>query len=514
MEWLDDVKQWKAGDASATERLREYVTPFVHGALLARMPHHLANALMAEALDTVLVSPEQVTKDSHFVTHAVAVARKLVKRTKPASLQERPSSDTTVAEGRQWLERLRALPEEVRERALWRLCEGIPGPELVEVLSLDEEQLKAELERGIGDTLVPAQSLAGAEYVWDLSGEPSTALARAETYAMSLRFDPLATPEPADVVNTAATFQDLSNAKVGEVRPEANPFGDFAPTRVQPSEAKGAKLQPANTFTDEKTQGAFDLPAAARGLVPKTEPAAPAVKTSGRQALVPPTPTQRSEPKVPKVFEDDRPSRKRPVLADERPSRKSTVPMNDGVGRRETMEAPIEPKPSQTRLDDDERPSRKTVPLNETLGRQSEHDEERPSRKTVPLNEAPGRQSTEHDDERPSRSKLQVRGKLDRPEESGRRRNPELEHKRRPVVTEPEAPGLSGVTPIGPVSESSIEPTDPEAERPVRSTQQAPMPNITEKLMPQPLNAGMRYVAIGVGGMLLLLAILWRLRVF
>lgn len=469
VEWLDDVKQWKAGDANATERLREYVTPFVHGALLARMPHHLANALMPEALDTLLVSPEQVTKDSHFVTHAVAVARKLVKRSKPASLQERPSSDSTVAEGRQWLERLRPLPDDVRERVLWRLCEGIPGPELCEVLSLDEEQLKAELERGIGDTLVPAQSLAGAEYVWDLTGEPSTALARAETYAMSLRFDPLATPEPADVVNTAATFQDLSNAKVGEVRPEANPFGDFAPTRVQASEAKGAKLQPANTFTDEKTQGAFDLPAAARGLVPKTEPAAPAVKTSGRQALVPPTPTQRSEPKVAKVFEDDRPSRKRPVLTDERPSRKTTVPMNEGVGRRETLEAPIEPKPSQTRHDDDERPSR---------------------------------------------SKLQVRGKLERAEESGRRKNPELEHKRRPVVTEPEALGLSGVTPVGPVSEPSIEPTDPESMRPSRPTQPSPMPNITEKLMPQPVNASVRYVAIGVGGMLLLLAILWRLRVF
>lgn len=500
MEWLDDVKQWKGGDANATERLREYVTPFVHGALLARVPHHLANALMAEALDTVLVSPEQVTKDLQFVTHAVAVARRLVKRTKPASLQERPSSDTTVAEGRQWLERLRPLPEEVRERVLWRLCEGIPGPELCEVLSLDDEQLRAELERGIGDTLVPAQSLAGADYVWDLSGEPSTALARAETYAMSLRFDPLATPEPADVVNTAATFQDLSNAKVGEVRPEANPFGDFAPTRVQVSEAKGAKLQPANTFTDEKTEGAFDLPAAARGLVPKTEPAAPAVKTSGRQAIVPPTPTQRSEPKVAKVFEDDRPSRKRPVLTDERPSRKTTVPMNEGIGRRETMEAPLEPKPSQTRLDD-ERPSRKTVPLNEPL------------------------RHADPDEERPSRSRLQVRGKLDRVEESGRRRNPELEEsgrrrnpelesRRRPVVTEPDAPGLSGMTPVGPVSEPSIEPTDPEAAARPTQSGPSPMPNITEKLMPQPVNAGMRYVAIGVGGMLLLLAILWRLRVF
>ncbi|MDP1916229.1 MAG: hypothetical protein Q8L14_08285 [Myxococcales bacterium] len=486
MEWLDDVKRWRTGDAAATERLREFVTPFVHGALLARMPHHAANALMPEALDTVMANAEQVTKDSGFVLHAVVVARRLAKANKRPSKQERPSTDSTVAEGRQWLERLRVFPEEIVERVVWRLAEGIPGPEQVEVLGLDEGELRSALERGIGDSLLPPQSLHGAEYVWDLAGEPSTQLARAETYAMSLRFDPLLPPEPADVVNTAATFQDLSNAQVGETRPEANPFGDFKPTRVVVAlapEPKSNRLPAAGSGGEEKTEGGFDLPAAARGLVPKTEPATPAVKTSGRQAMVPwasPAPTNRSAPKVAKVFDDDRPSKKRSA-DDDRPSRKMVAapPVPDErVGRKTTVEAPIQPAPSQTRVDED--------------------------------------------DERPSRNRIQVRGKLDRErgdesgrkrnpelergEESGRKKNPELEARRsRPIVTEPEGRGaVSGQTPVGPVSEPSLEPTNSESAP-------RPMPFVTEKLVPQPVSPAVRFVAIGVGGALLLVAIVWRL---
>lgn len=468
VEWLDDVKKWKTGDAAATERLREYVTPFVHGALLARMPHHVANATMPAALDAVMASAEQVTKDSGFVLHAVSVARRLAKATKRTSKQERPSTDSTVAEGRQWLERLRGLPEEIVERVLWRLAEGVPGPEQVEVLGLDEAELRTALERGIGDSLLPPQSLHGADYLWDLSGEPSTPLARAETYAMALRFDPLLPPEPADVVNTAATFQDLSNAQVGETRPEANPFGDFKPTRVVlPPEPKSNRLPAAGSGGEEKTEGGFDLPAAARGLVPKTEPATPAVKTSGRQAMVPaPVPTHRSAPKVAKVFDDDRPSKKRSP-DDERPSRKmaAAAPIPDErVGRKTTVEAPVQPSPSQTRIDDD--------------------------------------------DERPSRNRIQVRGKLDRErgEESGRKKNPELEARRaRPVVTEPEGrAAVSGQTPVGAVSQPSLEPTASESAP-------RPMPFVTEKLVPQPVSPAMRFVAIGLGAALLLLAIVWRL---
>jgi hypothetical protein len=278
---------------------------------------------------------------------------------------------------------------------------------------------------------------------------------------------------------------------VGETRPEANPFGDFKPTRVVtalPPEPKSSRLAPAGSGGEEKTEGGFDLPAAARGLVPKTEPATPAVKTGGRQAMVPTAPpvaTSRSASKVAKVFDDDRPSKKRSV-DDDRPSRKmaSAPPVPDErVGRKTTVEAPIQPTSSQTRVDDD--------------------------------------------DERPSRNRIQVRGKLDRErgDDSGRKRNPELERgddsgrkknpelhgsghearRARPVATEPEGRGsVSGQTPVGPVSEPSLEPTASESAP-------RPMPFVTEKLVPQPVSPAVRFVAIGVGGALLLVAIVWRL---
>ncbi|MDX2011435.1 MAG: hypothetical protein SFW67_14635 [Myxococcaceae bacterium] len=458
MEWLDDVPKWRQGDAAAAERLREYVTPFVHGALVARLPHHVANQKTPETLDQVLSTPGLLKQDAQLVQHAVSIARRLAARTRVASHQERPNPDSTRNEGRQWLERVRTLPEDVRERVVWRLVWGVPGPELCEVLGLEPAQLKAELERGVGDSMTPRQSLAGAEYLWDLSGEPSTALARTETFAMSLRFDPLEPPESAEAAFTAATFQDLTDAVVTEtnVRPEANPFGDFQPTRVAienklPPEPRSAGRMQPNAFpADEKTQGAFDLPAAARGLVPRADPQ-PSPKSASRAGL-PPSPERKREPpaRTTKLFDDDRPSKKR--VATE--------------GRKETMEAPAVPAPSQTRVDDDDRPSR---------------------------------------------SKLQVRGRVDA-ETSGRKKNPEVEARRvsKPIDTAPDAPAVakSEVTPIGAPSEPSLEPTDPE------SAPKGRMPVVTERLTPQPVTPATRYVLIGVVGMSLFLAILWRLGVF
>jgi hypothetical protein len=459
VEWLDDVPRWRQGDAAAAERLREYVMPFVHGALVARLPHHVANQKTPETLDQVMTTPGLLKSDAQFVLHAVTVARKLAARTRVASLQERPNPDSTRSEGRQWLERVRTLPEELRERVVWRLVWGVPGPELCEVLALEASVLQAELEKGVGDTMSPRQSLAGAQYLWDLSGEPSTALARAETYAMSLRFDPLEPPESAEAAFTAATFQDLTDAVVTEAnaRPEANPFGDFNPTRVapepklSPEPRSNGRLAPPNAFSaDEKTQGAFDLPAAARGLVPKAD-AAPSPKSASRPGL-PPSPERKREPapRTSKLFEDDRPSKKRPPAE----------------GRKETVEAPAAPSPAQTRVDDDERPSR---------------------------------------------SKLQVRGRVDA-ETSGRKKNPEHEARRvsKPIDTSPDAPAVakSDVTPIGRPSEPSLEPTDPE------SAPRGRMPVVTERLTPQPVTPQARYLLIGVVGMSLLLAILWRLGLF
>jgi RNA polymerase sigma-70 factor, ECF subfamily len=346
VEWLDDVKRWKAGDAAATERLREYVTPFVHGALLARMPHDVANALMPEALITVMANADAVTKESGFVLHAVAVARRLAKLARHAVTHERPSTDSIVVEGRQWLERLRSFPEELIERVVWRLVEGVPGPELMAVLELDEGELREGLERGIGDSLVPPQSLRGAPYVWDLSGEPSTELARAETFATALRFDPLYPPEL--VVDTAATVLDLSSSTVNGARPEANPYGDFRPTLVV-REPQPNRPSPVAGSDEGKTEGGFNLPAAARGVVSKTELETPALKTSGRQA-VGPTPglAHRTVLKGARRVEDERASKRRNASED-RPTRKkvaTVLSLDEGVSRTATFDAT-----AQTRIE-------------------------------------------------------------------------------------------------------------------------------------------------------------------
>lgn len=495
MEWIDDVRHWKAGDPAAAERLRDYVTPFVHGALLARLPHHVANALTPDALGHAFRSPQAVTRDAGFVSHAIALARKLAQSRK-TDRQERPTTDGTVAEGRQWLERLRTVTsEEARELVIWRLVEGIPGPELVDVLSIDETVIRPAIERGIGDAMVPPQSLAHVPYVWDVSGEPSTQLARTETYAMALRFDPLATPEPADVANTGGTFQDLDDAKVGDVRPDANPFGDTAPTRVH-TDAK-AKLLPAGGFTEEKTEGAYDLPAAARELQARTEVATPVVKAPLPPKSVPPSArssTFKSEPKVAPVIDDERPSRRR-VLDPQRGA---------DVGRRETLEAPVE-----------------TTPM-------------------TPLTAA------ELEDERPSRSKLQVKGKLDQalrkrteplgPEEpSAKRRAPADDERRRELGPEepsarrrdPEESARRKNPELGddsgrrrnPENQRRSEPREPVASASQPSIDTVPegnpkQPAVTERYTPEPINPLIRIGVVAVVAFSLLLAIAWRLGFF
>ncbi|MCA3015043.1 MAG: hypothetical protein INH41_21865 [Myxococcaceae bacterium] len=326
MEWLDDVRRWRAGDAEATERLREYVVPFVHGALLARLPHHLANQLTPEALGALLSRPDLVEAEAGFVRHAVALATQLAGQSSAASLQERPTSDTTRNEGRQWLERLRGLPDEVRERVIWRLVWGIPGPELCEVLGVEAGPLQRELERGVGDTMAPRQHLGGAGYVWDLSGEPSTALARAETYAMSLRFDPNEPPESADAAFTAATFQDLSDSVVTDSSSHG-PARPAAPRVASPVlEARLPRSPKAGGFdADEKTQGAVDIPAAARGVVPKPD-AQPASKSAPRAALAAPPERRADGAAAPVSPDDERSGRRRSLVAhDERAARRRSA---------------------------------------------------------------------------------------------------------------------------------------------------------------------------------------------
>jgi len=451
VEWLDDVSGWKAGDAAATERLREYVTPFVHGAVLAQWPHHQTNARMGQVLDEVMAAQQQVKLVEQFVQVAVAIARKVSKGAPAGGRQERPTTDPTVSEGRQWLERVRTLPEARRERVLWRLTEGISGPELCEVLGLSADEVRVDLERGLGATMVPAQSLVGVDYVWDLSSEPTTALARLETWATSLRFDALAAPEPDDAAQNGATFEDLSSLlEAARVQPEANPFSSAERTAMP----RVLLRSPSSASFDEKTHGGFDLPAAARGLVPKVD-ASPAPRSAARAAMVIPGPERRRED-----------------------------------GPRPTLPSPHDERP---------RPSR-------PRGAEAKPDEERSNRARNPELTA-----RDEDDARPGRSRIAA-APLKAREDSGRKRNPELEHRRQAARTAlshdaPLIEPVSAATPVGPVSEPSIEPTDPERAPSARARALVIEP------VPRPVPASSRLVWLTVVALLLLAAVAWRVGV-
>jgi hypothetical protein len=265
VEWRHDLQLWRSGDSAAAERLREYITPFVHGVLLARFPHHVANSQTSTVLDQAMAAVPSPAQDTNFVQQAVATARRFARLNPTSKAGERVTADALVNEARRWLERVRQLEEASREVVIWRMTGGIPGEELVTVLGADRLELRVQLERGVEETMGVTFDLTGDEYLWRFEGEPSTQLARLETIAIVLRFDPRAPLEPISGKgsNNAATFQDLDVPvqplpQLDEVR---------RPKRPDASEPRSGSRQVVSSYEkDEKTKGAYNLPAAARGM--------------------------------------------------------------------------------------------------------------------------------------------------------------------------------------------------------------------------------------------------------
>lgn len=288
MSWRDDVTPAQAGDPAALERLREFLTPFLHGVALAHAPHHAVERLMPRLLDelgAVLLGADA----SAAGILALALARRLAKQAGQAGLEEQAHPDAALRDARQVLGRLRALPEGPREWLLLRLVEGVPGPELVEVTNAVAAELRAELERGATEAataLGQPQAFAGDAYLWELLGTPGPLLAQLEMQLPALRYDPQAAPAPAEAPHTAGTLQDLAPVG-GPPRTPGRP-GPFdqpdetavgaPPHRAVPQaptlpEVRAAPLG-ANPFEPvARTVAATDLPAEARGQLP--EPAAP-----------------------------------------------------------------------------------------------------------------------------------------------------------------------------------------------------------------------------------------------
>ncbi len=299
MEWREDVGPARAGDAAARERLREYLTPFAHGVALASSPHHVTDRLVPKILDEAMRTLGGVD-DASIGVHVMNVARRISKEASPGAIEEQGTSQSSLLEARQSLSRLRALPEQARERFFLRLVEGIPGPELSEVARIAPGELRAELERCAAEAaraFGQGQSFAGDEYLWELSGTAPPLLARLEMQLPLLRFDP--TAAPMSEVTSAGTFQEL--AAVGSKPMKPLMFEEFEGTEtgVVTAPVPAATRPPLdvpNPFENAvRTIAATDLPAEARGSMPmvpwSTDPS-----KSGRGAPLPPRPVPAATP--------------------------------------------------------------------------------------------------------------------------------------------------------------------------------------------------------------------------
>lgn len=315
MEWRQDIRPARTGDADARERLAEYLTPFVHGVCLANAPHHVTSSLVTRVLDFALGNLGGI-EDADVGAHVLNVARRIAKDSANGRLDELPSADVGTAEALRVVSRLREISEQARERFFLRMVEGIPGPEIADVARLTASELRAELERAAADAarlLGQAQSFAGDDYLWELTGTPNALLARLEMQLPVLRFDPsitapgvvgVAIPDSAgthvELTPVGATrlsgsikklvFDEKDETAVGEINTEPGVIAVAPPKSSHAS----SNLPPVNPFEPNvRTIAATDLPAEARGSLPAPQvpwdDPGPSSK-SGRMGQLPPRP--------------------------------------------------------------------------------------------------------------------------------------------------------------------------------------------------------------------------------
>lgn len=366
MEWVNDARQARSGDAAATARLAEYLTPFVHGVALAHAPHHVTNALVPQVLAEAARGLAAVSDEQHVGQHYAAVARKLAREAAASQKNEVHDASAQVTEARQVVARLRAVPESTRERLLLRLVEGVPGPELAQVLRVMEGELKTDLERGVAEAarvLGQAPPSPGDTYLWELLGTPQPLVARLEMLLPVLRYDPgAAAPEASTNGRPLTHSTHLSLGPVGEAK---RPTVSAAPPAHFPTEDEttNAHVEPLREATHggstEKTRGASDLPpqanpfepavrtvaatdlpVAAQGVVP-VMPRGPPSRSNPK--LVPPAPAVRSSPSRPPVPDASTSQRLKGFTASEETKAQPPPALARAQARAAASPPPVEP---------------------------------------------------------------------------------------------------------------------------------------------------------------------------
>lgn len=149
------VERICAGDKESFGELYKLFAPMVHGIILARVAREEIDDITQEVFLSAYKNLHTLRDKNSVGAWLAMIARnraaEFYRRAKPTEeLPENIScSDSPHTEAREILTAIRALPESYRETLIWRLVEGMTGPEIAERTGLTADSVRVNLHRGM-----------------------------------------------------------------------------------------------------------------------------------------------------------------------------------------------------------------------------------------------------------------------------------------------------------------------------------------------------------------------------
>ena len=149
------VESVRGGNRDAFGQLYDLYAPMVHGILLARVPRSEVDDLVQDIFLVALKRLDSLREAASFGPWLAMIARNramdFYRQTReteelPEDIAGRSFLDT---EAREILAVIRSLPEAYRETLVFRLVEGMTGPEIAERTGLKPESVRVNLHRGM-----------------------------------------------------------------------------------------------------------------------------------------------------------------------------------------------------------------------------------------------------------------------------------------------------------------------------------------------------------------------------
>jgi RNA polymerase sigma-70 factor (ECF subfamily) len=149
------VESVRDGNRDAFGQLYNLYAPMVHGILLARVPRSEVDDLVQDIFLVALKRLNTLREAGSFGPWLAMIARNramdFYRQTReteelPEDIAGRSFLDT---EAREILAVIRSLPEAYRETLVFRLVEGMTGPEIAKRTGLKPESVRVNLHRGM-----------------------------------------------------------------------------------------------------------------------------------------------------------------------------------------------------------------------------------------------------------------------------------------------------------------------------------------------------------------------------